>query len=278
MASKTQKSKFFRVAVEGATTDGRKIERNWLLEIAKNYNREKYAARVFIEHIRGYNPEMGFRCQGDVIAVKTETVEIAGEKKLALFAQIEPTEEFVAWTKKKQKIYSSIEVNPDFAGSGEAYLVGMGCTDSPASLGTEILEFAASKPEANPFTARKQHAANLFTAGELSEYNDFAFDEDRADDQPSLLDRVMGMFKSKSTTDDARYSDVRGAVEVVAREASTLSDRVAELASKHSANEDALKAAKTAIDDLSKKLDHTPNGDPKRPVAIGGSGNQATDC
>ncbi|MDR1076561.1 MAG: GPO family capsid scaffolding protein [Xanthomonadaceae bacterium] len=82
MAAKT---KFFRIAVEGATTDGCKIERSWLTQIAKNYNPEKYGARIFVEHIRGLHPEWGFRCLGDVLAVKTEDVVIDGETKLALF-------------------------------------------------------------------------------------------------------------------------------------------------------------------------------------------------
>ena len=59
MSAKTKKfrSKWFRVAVEGATTDGRKIERTWLSQIAKTYNPITYGARIFIEHIRGLNPE-----------------------------------------------------------------------------------------------------------------------------------------------------------------------------------------------------------------------------
>ena len=36
-------------------------------------------------------------------------------------------------------------------------------TDSPASLGTEVLQFAAKNPAASPFAARKQSAGNLFT-------------------------------------------------------------------------------------------------------------------
>ena len=34
-------SKFFRVATEGATTDGREIQRSWIEQMAKNFNREK---------------------------------------------------------------------------------------------------------------------------------------------------------------------------------------------------------------------------------------------
>jgi hypothetical protein len=32
------RSKYFRIAVEGDTTDGREIERKWLEEMAASYN------------------------------------------------------------------------------------------------------------------------------------------------------------------------------------------------------------------------------------------------
>ena len=133
------KSKFFRVAVEGATTDGREISRQDIEQIAKSYNPSTYGARVWIEHIRGIGPDSIFKAFGDVVAVKTEEVDINGEMKLALFAQLDPTQDLVALVNKaRQKIYTSIEIHPNFAKTGEAYLVGLAVTDSPASLGTEI--------------------------------------------------------------------------------------------------------------------------------------------
>lgn len=271
-----RKSKFFRVAVEGATTDGRKIERSWLQQIARTYNREKFGARIFIEHIRGMNPEYGFRAMGDVLAVKLDTVKIDGEDRLALFAQIEPTEEMVELTKRGQKIYSSIEVNPDFAGTGEAYLVGLGITDSPASLGTEILAFAAQNPEASPFTARKQAPGNLFSAADLVEI------ELEDDSGTSLLERVKQMFTGKAATDDARFADVHRAVEQVAQVASDVSGAVDKLTRDFTelrTTIDLNKAAhERAIAGLADKIEHTPNADPRRPVAPGGTGAVLTDC
>ena len=88
-------SKFFRVAVEGATSDGRVIDRAMLEQIAASYDPKVYGARINVEHIRGLSPSSEFRAYGDVLAVKTEEVEIGGVKKLALFAQISPTDELV---------------------------------------------------------------------------------------------------------------------------------------------------------------------------------------
>ena len=166
MAGKTEKklrSKWTHVAVEGATTDGRKIERSWIEEMAASYDRNTYGARINCEHIRGLGPDALFGSFGDVTALKAEEAEIAGVKKLALFAQIEPTESLVALNKKGQKVYTSIEIDPKFADSGKAYLVGIAVTDSPASLGTEALKFNAH---------RKLAQDNLFTTAEHDRQTD----------------------------------------------------------------------------------------------------------
>lgn len=157
----SQKSKWFRVATEGATTDGRAIQRSWIEQMAKNFNPAKYGARVWIEHMRGLLPDSAFAAQGDVLAVKAEAVE---DGKLALFAQIKPLESLLAMNKAGQKLYTSIEVEPNFADTGEAYLVGLAVTDSPASLGTELLTFAQQNPAANPLAGRKTNKDTLFTA------------------------------------------------------------------------------------------------------------------
>jgi hypothetical protein len=146
------KAKRFRIAVEGATTDGRVISRDWISQMAKNYSPEMYGARINMEHIRGYAADSTFRRFGDVTAVEAEEIGDGPLKgKLALFGWIDPTPELVELTKARQKIYTSIEVNPEFADTGEAYLVGLAVTDDPASLGTEILSFSATA-KVNPLT------------------------------------------------------------------------------------------------------------------------------
>lgn len=148
------KTKFNRVATEGATVDGRTIERKWIEQAAKNFNRAKFGARVWLEHYRGTVPGGPFDALGDVLAVEQRTVE---DGKLALFAQIEPLPALIDINKKGQKLYTSIEIEPNFAETGEAYLTGLAVTDSPASLGTDILKFAATG---------KQSATALFSVAE----------------------------------------------------------------------------------------------------------------
>lgn len=157
------RSKWLRVAVEGATTDKRVIKRSWLEQAAKNFSQNTYGARIWLEHFRSLLPDSPFKAYGDVVALKTEEVEISGQKKLALYAQLEPTSELIALNKAKQKIYTSIEIDENFADSGEAYMVGLAVTDSPASLGTDVLAFSAQKPEASPFRGRHYSETSMFS-------------------------------------------------------------------------------------------------------------------
>ncbi|WP_019833754.1 GPO family capsid scaffolding protein [Sphingomonas sp. PR090111-T3T-6A] len=163
------KTKSFRVAVEGDTVDGRKIDRKWLTDIAATYNRVTYGARVNKEHIVGVTGTEPFKAYGDVLSVSTEEVELdlGGKKvkKLALNAEIEATDELVALVEDKQKIYTSIEVAPNFANTGKAYLVGLAVTDIPASLGTEVLSFAVKHPGLHPHMPRPKEAGNVFSLG-----------------------------------------------------------------------------------------------------------------
>lgn len=176
--------KFFRVAVEGDTTDGRKITRQDILDCAETFNPELYGVRVNLEHYRGIVPGGPFDMLGDVTAVKAEEIELPvgnqKQKVMALFAAIKPLETLLAYNKKRQKIFTSIEIGANCRGTGKAYLVGMAVTDSPASFGTATLEFAAQNPA---FLASRKSApdslivaahevpADVFAAPEAPEVN-----------------------------------------------------------------------------------------------------------
>jgi len=197
--SKHYRSKFFRVAVEGDTVDGRTIERGWIEDMAASYNPATYGARVWLEHIRGTLPDGPFKAYGDVVALKAEEVEIDGKRKLALLAQIEPTGELRAMVNTlKQKIYTSIEVATRFAGTGKAYLMGLAVTDTPASLGTERLAFTARHPEASPLTARKHAPDNLLSAASEASIE---FDEytPPAPSGSGPLDKLLGQISALLT-------------------------------------------------------------------------------
>lgn len=157
--------KRYRVATSGPTIDGRKIKPEWLKQAAANYDTNIYAARINVEHLRSLSPNGEFGAFGDVTGLKAETGK---DGKVALYAEIEPNEKAIAANKAGQKVYTSIEIVENFAGTGEAYLVGLALTDSPASLGTERLNFTAQPADATytaqPFTPMGQKA-HAFAVG-----------------------------------------------------------------------------------------------------------------
>lgn len=280
-------TKFFRIATEGATTDGREISRIWLTQMAANYDPKRYGARVWIEHIRGIGPDSTFKAFGDVLAIKVEKVE---DGKLGLFAQIDPTPDLVALNKARQKIYTSMEVDPDFAKSGEAYLVGLAVTDTPASLGTEMLQFAAQAP-ANPLAARKQSPGNLFTAATETTLE---FEEMTTDTDKPLLDQIKALFTKQAETKPPKSTeptDTAAALLEVAGQVAGFSNQLAEagkatatelagLSTKLTATETAFNELKAAHEKLladftalTAKLDTAPASDGQRDPATGGNGS-----
>ncbi len=198
----------FRVATEGATTDGRTISRQWIEQMAKNFDPAKYGARVWMEHMRGMFHDGPFPALGDVTAVEAKEVE---DGKLGLFVEIDPTDKLKQINEQRQKVYSSIEVDPDFANTGEAYLVGLAVTDSPASLGTDMLQFSAQQGDASPLAARKQKPGNVFTAAVETEL-DFT-EAPPKDEGPSLAERVKALFKKHDAKTDKGFADFRGELE-----------------------------------------------------------------
>ena len=280
----TTKAKRFRIAVEGATTDGREISREWISQMAKNYDPTVYGARVNMEHIKGYAADSPFRRYGDVTKVEVEEItEGALAGKLALYGYIDPTPALIDLTKARQKIYTSVEINTKFADTGEAYLVGLAVTDDPASLGTEILSFSATA-KANPLAARKQDKENLFTAAEetLIEFYE------EADVAPSLLSRVKELFTRKEKTDDERFNDVSAAVTAVAEQVQhngeSHAQQLATLEKTFTDRLDALEAERVkdreALSTLQDTLTRTDGNFNRRPPATGGDNKSSvmTDC
>ncbi|HHA1365924.1 TPA: GPO family capsid scaffolding protein [Enterobacter hormaechei subsp. xiangfangensis] len=272
----TVKAKRFRIGVEGATTDGREIQREWLEQMAASYNPEVYTALINLEHIKSYLPESTFNRYGRVTALVAEEIQDGPLKgKIALYADVEPTSALVELVKKGQKLFTSMEVSPKFADTGKAYLVGLAATDDPASLGTEMLTFSASAAH-NPLANRKQNPENLFTAAEetLIEL------EETQDEKPSLFARVTALFTKKEQTDDARFSDVHKAVELVATEQQNLSERTDKSLSDQDARiselESSLQEQQAAFAELQQQLSREDSRKDYRQRAPGGDAPAGT--
>ncbi|WP_244132976.1 GPO family capsid scaffolding protein [Burkholderia gladioli] len=276
-------SKWFRVAVEGATTDGRTIERDWIEQMAQTYDPKVYGARVNCEHVRGLSPMAGtnpnpFGSFGDVVALKAAEVTDDGplKGKLGLYAKVQPNKALIALTEADQKIYTSIEVAPSFADTKQAYMIGLAVTDSPASLGTEVLKFAAGQGENNMFAGRKQHRDNLFTAAELT-----TIEFEAAPATEGMFRKVkelLGLVEKRGESTDKRFADVGAAVELLATAEKGNADMIAKLTAELAETRQAQTKTETELKELIEKLSKQPNG-PSRALSTGGNGSAAqTDC
>lgn len=269
--------KYFRIAKEGATCDGRTLKREWLEQAAAQYDPKVYGARINCEHIRGVTPDGPFKAYGDVIELKTEEDK---DGKLVLLAALDPTEELKAIVKNRQKVYTSIEVAPSFADTGKAYLMGLAVTDNPASLGTEMLQFCAQQHEQqkpSPLSNRKQHPDNLFTAAEETAL-DFSDGKGMrlADSIVSRISVLLSGLKPEEQPPenhgDSDGEDVRKALEALAQDNSELRDQLEQ-------REGDFSTLKTQIEALTQALDTQPQVSySRRTPATGGNATVLTDC
>lgn len=268
------------IAKEGATTDGRIISAEWLSQMAKNFDPAKYGCRVNMEHIKGLLPDGPFKAYGDVTALKSEKDD---EGKMALYAEIDPTDELKAMVEKRQKVYTSMEVDLDFAGSGEAYLVGLAVTDSPASLGTSMLKFSAEQGANSPLASRKQRPENLFSATIETEL-DFSAPAPEPEKGPSLTERITALFKKHDAKSakghEAFRAELEQTLELFVEKYQALADDLANRPTTEAFNElqGAHDELQRRFDELYTQLNNEPAPHHQRSRATGNDGGIVTDC
>lgn len=141
------------------------------------------------------------------MALSTEDITdgpLAG--RTALYAEIEPSDRMVQMTDKGQKVYSSIELHPQFALNGKAYVVGLAMTDTPASPGTDRLKFAAQQRASVMAFNNQQGEAPMFTEAMEAEVIELA--AQRSDEGVKWFNRVMSIIGKGQKTDDQRFSQM----------------------------------------------------------------------
>lgn len=162
-----KQSKFFRAFVEGQTiSDGREVTAQMIDNIVSTFNIDTYAPRINVEHISGYSPEPPFNGYGTVTAVKAQIDDIVidgkTEKRKALYAQVDANDQLVSLSERDQKPFPSVELTPNYAGSGKEGLIGLAFTDTPASIATQRLQF--SRVNGNLVFTSPERAALAFDA------------------------------------------------------------------------------------------------------------------
>jgi hypothetical protein len=265
-------SKPFAIATEGKTIDGRVISRDWITQMAANYDPKVYTAVANLEHYLSSLPDSVFGAYGKVVSLATREVEIMGDKKLQLMAVVEANDKLVALQKAGQKCFASMEVLHDFIGKGVAYLSGLAFTNTPASIGTEAMKFSVADAK-----------------GERYAFADEVAIEFESDAKPTAGDSLFAKVKDllglgKKEADD-RFADQSSAIEAVAlsqkgllENFASIEQQLADLAA--GGNEIKEAQAKFAADfaALQTKLGNTDGDDKGRPPATGGDGQVKADC
>ena len=274
-------SKPFAIATEGATTDGRVISAEWIKQMAEAYDPNAYTALGNLEHYMSMMPDSVFGAYGKVVSLSTRFTEILGEKKLQLMCVFDASDALVALQKAGQKMFASMEVNPNFAKTAKAYLEGLGFTNRPASLGTEMMQFAAQAKE-NPFAGRKRNPANLFTVAEEVTL-EWETENSPGDTLFTKVKTLLGLGKKDT---DTRFADHSNAIEAIAdsqkgllENFASLDQQIADLITGNKTNSEAIAASNQAFADLKTQLAITDaNPDTQRPPVTGGDGQITTDC
>ncbi len=276
-----KRTKPFLLATAGSTVDGRTIDENMIKEMAKSYDPKTYGARLNIEHIRGISGEKPFRAYGDVAELSTADVDVnfngTIEKRLGLFGSFDVTEDAQALNAAQQKVYSSIEIEPNFGGKGFAYLMGCALTDSPASIATERLAFNVARPGALTFS--RDDAAPL------------EFADDKGDVTPEggsflkALTSVLEKFSGKPVEEPAKPQEPKPAAGQM--DAAALTGLFTEMGKAFQTSLTDMQTAFTGeinamglkVKALDDKFETTPAADQgTRPLANGAGSFAKTDC
>ncbi|WP_417762188.1 GPO family capsid scaffolding protein [Shewanella sp.] len=233
------------VATEGTTVDGRSISKDWINQMAASYDTEEYQARIWPEHFRSSWGAFEGKAWGDVLELKA--AEQGG--KLRLFAKLRANDYLLEANKDDQKLYTSIEPEPDYKASGTCYLMGLAVTDSPASTGTTRLKFSMGNNA-------KEHE---FSALETLKITDFIHsDEQQMPTEKGLFALLSNFFSSghkptaaeaeEEPMDKQQYDALMGKIDGIGEKVNTLETQVNEFSKKPADDKPADKPADTVTD------------------------------
>lgn len=142
---------WFCVATSGKTIDGRDIQKEWLESAAKNYSKELYQAMIWDEHASTVEREW----QGNLGTVEEIKLEET-DGNFKLFARLQPSQFLIQLNQGGQKIFTSVELAPNFPNESDYYLTGLAVTDQPASTGLSRLQFSNSNKKSAIYLTSQQ--------------------------------------------------------------------------------------------------------------------------
>jgi hypothetical protein len=276
------KTKPFLLATAGSTVDGRVIDDKMIDEMASSYDPKTYGARINIEHIRGISGGLPFRAYGDIVALSVGDVDVnfngTTEKRKALYGVFDITADAKSLNEANQKVYPSIEIEPNFGGKGFAYCMGVALTDSPAAIATEKLQFNRARPGTINLTVDTAHALVADDADGVTTGGNALLSS-----MSAMLDKFTAAFAPKAETKPEPKVEENPAAPT-AFDFSALRPLLAEFGNTVSASIDGLRTDIDALSEKVKKQEETLESAPAhtyraRPLAGGSrSSDVRTDC
>jgi len=276
-------TKFFAIATSGRTIDGRTIDDKDIDDIATSYDSAEYTALINYEHFRFLG---NF---GKVVALKAGTDK---KNRRVLYAQVSPNKRLLDLNDAKQKLFTSMEITKNFAGTGKAYLMGLAVTDSPASLGVEALCFSAKNngPGDDRFKSNlfsQKYKTEIFTmkdadnkpAGnpEIKPEGGTATDDNKPEAKQTFMQKFTKLLKPVQDETDDNFSSLQEASLELAQKYSDMDKIVTELQAANKTLTDDFAAQKEEITKLTAALENSPEDGTSRPPATGENETQ-TDC
>nr|WP_317615169.1 GPO family capsid scaffolding protein [Halomonas elongata] len=182
--------------------------------------------------------------------------------KLALFADIDPTDRLKEMNKQRQKVYSSIEVNPSFSDTGEAYLEGLAVTGLPGQSGhrdAQVLTLRWRQVAAGRSQTTPRQPLHRGCRDRIGLHRKPAEAEG-----PNLLERVTALFKKHDAKTakgfEAFSKELEQTLELFVEKHKALADDLASRpdASAFNKLKRAHEATKQRLDELYAQLDNTP--------------------
>jgi hypothetical protein len=225
------------VATEGATVDKRIISATWIKDMAETYSHDQSTALIWPEHYKGDTPWGPYEGKNWGVVEELKAEKRAG--KLRLLAKLTPNNYLLSANKDGQKLFTSIEPDPDYLGTGCCYLRGLAVTDKPASTGTtrlqfstaegedvtrevshlEELDFSECQPKSNPLSNFFSALANLAKYGELPNeitQSESTPSEEEEEMNPEQFSQLMGKLDGielKQNAQETKINDLAGKVE-----------------------------------------------------------------
>ncbi len=218
---KNLKTDWKRIGRSGPTVDGRMIEPQALEQASDSYNKDVFTALIWPDHIRWFN-------MGMVEELRTESNDEGG---VDLFAVIAPNDFYLESNLRGQRLFTSMELQPNFRDTGGYYLTGLAATDNPASAATSEMRFTAG--------ADKTALLSTFTENVKQTFSD------QHDEPPRWF---ANLFKPKPNEDDMS----KEALAALAERFTAIEEKITSLTEKN-ADTDEASTDETETDDLNSK-------------------------